>query len=75
LFVYCDDVDALFEQAINSGCKQLRPVEDQIHGDREGILEDPYGHIWAIATHFKDVSSEEMQSIMKKMMESANNQH
>ena len=38
----------------------LRPVRDQFYGDRSGTLEDPFGHVWTIATHTEDVSPEEM---------------
>ena len=39
----------------------LDPVKDQFWGDRHGRLEDPFGHLWSIATHIKDLSEEEMK--------------
>ena len=42
--------------------KVLDPVKDQFWGDRHGRLEDPFGHLWSIATHKKDLSEEEMKS-------------
>ena len=41
--------------------KVLDPVKDQFWGDRHGRLEDPFGHLWSIATHKKDLSEEEMK--------------
>jgi PhnB protein len=55
-----DDVDALYAQAINAGAKQIKPVEDQFYGDRTGTLEDPFGHIWFLATHKEDLTPEEI---------------
>ncbi|HEV7861165.1 MAG TPA: VOC family protein [Acidimicrobiia bacterium] len=60
LSLYVDDVDAVFEKALASGAKSLRPVENQFYGDRSGQFEDPFGHRWNIATHVEDVSPEEM---------------
>ncbi len=59
--LYVEDVDTLFKRAIKSDAKQLRPVEDQFYGDRSGTLQDPFGHIWTLATHIEDLSAEEMQ--------------
>jgi PhnB protein len=42
----------------------VKPVQDQFYGDRSGTLTDPFGHLWTIATHKKDVSSEEMMAHM-----------
>jgi PhnB protein len=60
LHVYVDDVDRVFEQAVEAGAKQLRPVENQFYGDRSGQFEDPFGHRWNVATHVEDVAPEEM---------------
>ncbi len=61
LLIYVEDVDARFEQAVAAGAKMLRPVKDQFYGDRSGTLEDPFGHVWTVATHTEDVSPEEMK--------------
>ena len=61
LLLYVEDVDALAERALAAGAKMLSPLEDKFYGDRMGKLQDPFGHIWAIATHTEDVSPEELQ--------------
>ncbi len=61
LHLYIDDVDAVVARAIAAGAKVLRPVQDQFYGDRSGMLEDPFGHYWHVATHTEDVSPEEME--------------
>jgi len=60
LNVYVDDVDTVFDRAVQAGAKALRPVEDQFYGDRSGQFEDPFGHRWSVATHVEDVPPEEM---------------
>ena len=70
LLFYVDDVDARFAQAIKAGGKVQRAVQDQFYGDRTGTLEDPFGHIWTIATHVEDVSMDEMKKRMAAMSSS-----
>jgi PhnB protein len=71
LYVYLPDVDAVFEKATAEGAKVLKPVENQFYGDRSGFFQDPFGHLWGVATHVEDVSPEEMKERMKKMMPAA----
>jgi PhnB protein len=60
LMLYVDDVDSVAKQALAAGAKVMRPVQDQFYGDRSGTFEDPFGHVWTIATHKEDLSPEEM---------------
>jgi PhnB protein len=66
--VYVDDVDRVFDQAVQSGATALRTVENQFYGDRAGQFEDPFGHRWSVATHVEDVSPEEMAKRSAEMM-------
>jgi PhnB protein len=61
IMLYVEDVDRIFSQAVAAGAKVKRPVADQFYGDRTGGIEDPFGHLWYIATHKEDVSPEEMR--------------
>lgn len=61
MYVYVQDVDAMFNNAVTAGGIVLDGVKDQFWGDRHGRLEDPYGHLWSIATHKKDLSPDEMK--------------
>jgi PhnB protein len=61
IHLYVEDVDALSGRAVAAGATVLRAVQDQFYGDRSGTLVDPFGHIWTIATHKKDVSPEEIE--------------
>jgi PhnB protein len=67
LMIYTSDADAMFKRAIAAGAKEKRPVENQFYGDRCGVLEDPFGHVWSIATHVEDVSEEEIERRMAAM--------
>ena len=48
-------------QAYGAGAKILKPVKDEFYGDRNGSFEDPFGHIWFIATRKENVTPEEIQ--------------
>jgi PhnB protein len=61
LHLYCEDVDALFAQALAAGAREVKPVADQFYGDRSGTLEDPFGHLWFLATHKEDLTPEEIE--------------
>jgi PhnB protein len=61
IMLYVNDVDKVVEGAVKAGAKLERPVADQFYGDRNGTIQDPYGHVWTIATHKEDVSQEEMK--------------
>jgi PhnB protein len=67
LVLYVEDVDTVFKRATAAGGKTVRPVENQFYGDRMGTLEDPFGHLWSIATHVEDVSTEEMKKRQEEM--------
>jgi PhnB protein len=69
IHLYVEDVDRLAHQAIAAGAKVRKPVQDQFYGDRNGTIEDPFGHVWHISTHIEDVSAEELDrrvAAMKK---------
>jgi PhnB protein len=70
IMLYVNDVDVTFKKAISSGGKELRPVENQFYGDRSGMLTDPFGHVWNVATHVEDVSPEEMKKRTEAMAHS-----
>ena len=61
LMIYVEDVDSVFKRAVDAGATVNRPLADQFYGDRNGGIEDPFGHHWFISTHIRDVSPEEMK--------------
>lgn len=68
IFLYVEDVDSVFNKAINAGAKSDAPPTDMFWGDRFGKLTDPFGHVWSIATHIEDVAPEEMKKRTRKAM-------
>jgi len=67
IYLYVEDVDAFFKRALAAGAKERKPVMDQFYGDRSGQLEDPFGHLWWVATHKEDVTPEEIQKRAQAM--------
>jgi PhnB protein len=68
IFMYVDDVDATFEQAQRAGATVVSELEDMFWGDRFGTVADPFGHVWAMATHKEDLSEEEIAERSKAAM-------
>jgi len=67
LYLYVPDVDATVDRAVAAGARVTRPIADQMYGDRNGTLVDPFGHVWSVGTHKEDVSPEEMRRRMAAM--------
>jgi uncharacterized glyoxalase superfamily protein PhnB len=60
LYLYVNDVDATYKQAIQAGGKSITEPTNMFYGDRSGAVGDPFNIQWWIATHIEDVSEEEM---------------
>ena len=67
LFVYTEDVNALYSHAVKEGSRADMPLNDMFWGDRYGKFTDPFGHQWGVATHIEDVAPEEMQRRSEEM--------
>ena len=67
--IYVPDVGRVFARALAAGATEQRPVTDQFYGDRMGMLVDPFGHVWGIATHVEDVAPEEIDRRFAQMMQ------
>lgn len=65
LYVYVEDVDAVYKRALHAGAKPVRELKDEFYGDRAGGVADPMGNQWWIATHKEDVSPEELRRRME----------
>lgn len=66
-YLYLDDVDAAFRQARQAGMEEITPVQDMFWGDRVGNVQDAFGMRWTLATHVRDVSSQELEKAAKEM--------
>jgi PhnB protein len=61
IHLYVKNADATAERAVKAGAKVIRPVELQFYGDRLGTVQDPFGHVWYLATHVEDVPMKELK--------------
>lgn len=81
LHIYVPDVDAVFDRAVKEGAKVKMPVADMFWGDRFGSVVDPFGLVWSISTHKKDLTKEEIdkggeeffKTVGKDIMDKINN--
>ena len=71
MHLYVPDVDKVVKKAVASGAKIVRPVTNQFYGDRSGSLEDPFGHVWHVATHIEDVPTKELKKRAAALAKSA----
>ena len=69
MHLYVRDVDALFNRAVEAGATVVMPVADQFWGDRYGILRDPFGHRWSMASRIEDLSPKKLQDRAKAWAE------
>ena len=78
-WIYTPDVDALYKQAIAAGAKPaegpMSGVQDQFWGDRTGMLTDPEGYRWTIATHKEDYTPDELKKRGEEFMKQMAQQH
>jgi len=60
LYLYVQDVDRVYQQAVKAGGTKIMEPMDMFYGDRSGCVKDPSGNSWTIATHKEDVAPQEM---------------
>jgi PhnB protein len=68
LFIYVENVDDIYKQAVKAKATVVREVKDEFYGDRTGAVKDAWGNIWWIATHVEDVSQEELERRSKEAL-------
>ena len=69
LHMYFDDVDAIYKKAIDEGASIVMPLNDVFWGARYAQIKDPFGHIWEITTHKKDIPKDEIDKAAKESFE------
>ncbi len=67
IYLYMEDCDKYFNQALAQGATVVSELADQFYGDRHGAVRDMNGNDWYIATHKEDLTPEQMQERMSKM--------
>jgi PhnB protein len=71
LYVYVENVDEVFNRAVQAGARAVKPPADQFYGDRGALFDDPFGHRWNIATRIENLSPVEMEQRAAKAMAGA----
>lgn len=61
IFLWCENVDEAWARATAAGATPVMPLADMFWGDRFGVVTDPFGHQWQMATHKEDLTPEEME--------------
>jgi PhnB protein len=61
IYLYVEDVDTIYNRALQAGATSLREPTDEFYGDRSGGVKDPSGNQWWIGTHIEDVSPQELK--------------
>ena len=59
--LYVPDCDAVFQAALQAGARVNMPLADMFWGDRYGSLTDPFGQVWGVATHLREMTPDEMR--------------
>jgi PhnB protein len=67
IHLYIKDVDNIIKRAVASGARLTREVQDMFYGDRNGSIEDPFGHKWTVSTHIEDVTPAQLKKRMAEM--------
>jgi PhnB protein len=67
LAIHTDDVDALWERALEAGAEVSRPLQEVFWGDRHGEIFDPFGHRWGLAQHLRNVPADEIRAAAAAM--------
>ena len=65
IHLFVEDVDAVVARAVAAGATVTMPVADMFWGDRYGVLKDPFGHQWSVATHQRDLSPQQIAEGMR----------
>jgi PhnB protein len=65
IHLFVDDVDAVVARAVAAGATVTMPVADMFWGDRYGVLQDPFGHLWSVATHQRDLTPQQIAEGMR----------
>jgi PhnB protein len=69
LHIATDDVDTMWQRAIDAGAEVFHPLADMFWGERHGQFIDPYGHRWGLNQHLRDVPDDEIINAAAKMFE------
>jgi len=67
LVIHTDDVDALWQRALEARAEVSLPLQEMFWGDRHGEIFDPFGHRWGLAQHLRDVPADQITAAAAAM--------
>jgi uncharacterized glyoxalase superfamily protein PhnB len=67
IYLYVQDIDAVYRRAIAAGGTSIKEPKDEFFGDRTGGVKDPSGNHWEIATRKEDLSPQELKTRAETM--------
>jgi PhnB protein len=67
LYLYVEDVDSIYKQALDAGGVSTRELRNEFYGDRAGAIKDAWGNNWWVSTHVEDVSNAELSRRKEQM--------
>ena len=68
IYMYVENADAKYRQALSAGATSISEMTTQFYGDRHGAVRDCCGNQWWIATHVEDVAPAELQRRAEQSM-------
>jgi len=69
IYLYVDDVDAVYARAISASATALREPVDEFYGDRSGGVLDPCGQQWWIGARIEEVDEHEMERRRRALLD------
>jgi uncharacterized glyoxalase superfamily protein PhnB len=60
-YLYLENVDEAFRTAVAAGATVTMPLDEMFWGDRAGTVTDPFGYSWTLASHTRDLTTEEIR--------------
>lgn len=73
LYLYVENVDETYKNALMAGATSMREPTDEVYGDRGAGVVDFAGNNWYIATHKKDVSRDELKRLAEEQIKKIQN--
>lgn len=67
LHLSTEDVDGLWQRALDAGAEVRQPLADAFWGERYGQITDPFGHRWGLAQRVRDVPQEEIAAAARAL--------
>lgn len=66
LYLYVEDVDKQYQQALEAGAVTIMPPTNMFYGDRNAGVKDAMGNKWWIATRIENLTQDELSKRAKE---------